>query len=157
MRQLIFFAILFLFIGASCNKEHLPEYYFRCKVDGKEYVPDNCTNCLQANLLQDTILIVRGNRSFETLGIGINDNQSIRTTSYVLNGVIGRRGDYKFSTTPSDRYFTDSARTGRLTVTALDKGQKIVEGTFNYDAYNQVQNKTVNVTEGKFRLQYKTY
>lgn len=60
MKYLLFFIITAICGAASCNKEQLPKYYFKCKVDGQEYTPDNCTNCLQANLLQDTILILGG-------------------------------------------------------------------------------------------------
>jgi hypothetical protein len=156
MRQLFLILTASFFLAASCNKEHLPEYYFKCKVNGQEYVPDNCANCRTADILGDTILILGGNRGFETLGIGINDNGGIKIGNYILNGIIGRRGDYKFSTTPNDRYFTDATHTGQLTITTLDKTNKIIAGTFYYDAYNAIQNKTIKITEGKFRLQYKT-
>lgn len=156
MQQLLFVFTASLFFAASCNKEHLPEYYFKCKLNGQEYVPDNCANCTQGKILQDTVLIIGGNRSFESLGIGINDGGGIKVGNYILNEIIGRRGDYKFSTSPNDRYFTDATHTGSLTITTLDKTNKIIAGTFSFQAYNSVQNKTVNITEGKFRLQYKT-
>jgi len=58
---------------------------------------------------------------------------------------------------PSDIFRTDSLRTGQLTITTLDKANKIIAGTFYFEAFNVIQNKTVRVTEGKFRLQYKIY
>jgi hypothetical protein len=45
---------------------------------------------------------------------------------------------------------------GNITITTLDKTNKIIAGTFYFEAYNTVQNKTVNISEGKFRLQYRT-
>lgn len=143
------------FLNASCNKERLPEYYFKCKLNGQEYVPDNCANCRDCKLLGDTTLMLRGNRGFETLGIGINDKGGIKTGNYLLHEVIGRRGDYKFSTIPNDRYFTDATHTGQLIITELDKINKIISGTFYFKAYNSFRNDSVTVTEGKFRLQYK--
>ena len=157
MRVLIILLTTFLFLSGACKKEHLPEYYFKCKVDGKEYIPNNCANCLTSEILRDTILMIRGNRGFETLGIGINDNRGIQTGNYLLNEVIGRRGDYKFATTPNDRYFTNTINTGLLKISTIDRTQKIITGTFQYNAYNIITNKTVKITDGKFRLQYKTY
>ncbi len=156
-RRLLPLSILTCIFFGNCNKEHLPEFYFRCKVNGQQYIPDNCANCITADIIGDTVLILRGNRGFETLGIGINDNVGIKVSLYSLNEVIGRRGDYKFSTTPSDRYFTDENHLGELNITVLDKANKIIQGTFFFEAYNAVQDKTVSITEGKFRLNYKQY
>ncbi|MBA2498629.1 MAG: hypothetical protein H0V30_02780 [Chitinophagaceae bacterium] len=96
MRHLILIFDASFCLVAACNKEHLPEFYFLCKVDGKEYVPDNCGNCTTGKILQGTILIRGGNRGFETLGIGINDNRGIKVGDYVLNEVIVRRGAINF-------------------------------------------------------------
>jgi hypothetical protein len=73
------------------------------------------------------------------LGIGINDGNGIRVGNYVLNEIIGRRGDYKFSTTPNDRYFTDETRTGLLIINKLDKLNSTIESSFMFKAYNKVQ------------------
>ncbi|MGN6438864.1 MAG: DUF6252 family protein [Agriterribacter sp.] len=48
-------------------------------------------------------------------------------------------------------------RTGQLIITSLDKLDRIVSGTFYFKAYNPVQDKVVNITEGKFRLPYTDY
>lgn len=157
MPKLFFILAAFLYLAASCNKEYLPEYYFRCKVNGEEYVPDNCANCRTGQILQDTVLMIGGISGNATLGIGINDGGGIKAGTYLLNEVIGRRGDYKNSMASNDRYFTDAARTGQLVITTLDKSNRIIAGTFSYVAYNAVQNKTVSVTGGKFRLQYRAY
>lgn len=157
MQHIYFIIITSFILFTSCNKEHLPEYYFKCKVNGQEYVPDNCANCTTADLLNDTTLILGGNRGFETLGIGLNDKEKIKIGTYFLNEVIGRRGDYKFSTIPNDRYFTDASHIGQLNIITFDKTNNIISGTFSFEAYNIVQNKTVNITSGKFRLRYKAY
>jgi hypothetical protein len=49
---------IFMF-ETSCSKEHLPEYYFKCKVNGQEYIPDKYANCRTAKLLGDTTLILQ--------------------------------------------------------------------------------------------------
>lgn len=38
MRHIYFIIITSFILFTSCNKEHLPEYYFKCKVNGQEYV-----------------------------------------------------------------------------------------------------------------------
>ena len=69
MRQLIFILAASFCLAAACNKEHLPEYYFKCKVNGQEYVPDNCANCRTADILGDTLLILGANRFVEAIAL----------------------------------------------------------------------------------------
>ncbi len=154
----ILFALCCVF--ATCKKEDNPvteNLYFKCKLNGQDYIPSNCANCLQCEILHDTTFILGGNTGFQTLGIGINDGQGIKVISYTLNEVIGRRGDYKSSTIANDRYFTDASHVGLLTISSLDKTKKIITGTFSFTAYNAIQNNTVNITEGSFRLKYTDY
>ena len=146
-----------MLLNSSCKKDHLPNFYFQCKVNGVLYEPDNCANCNGKELIGDTTLLLGANRGFEALSIGIIDNSNVKTGQYPLNGVLAHRGSYKFSTTPNDRYFTDSTHTGQLNITLLDKTSKIIEGSFQYEAFNAVQNKIVKVTEGRFRLNYLKY
>ncbi|MBB1287301.1 hypothetical protein HRH25_23195 [Flavisolibacter sp. BT320] len=156
MRQLLTLVLLSFFMGAACNKEKLPEFYFTCKVDGKEYVPDNCANCRTAKVLRDTVFLINGNRGFETVRIGLNDKDGVQQKTYVLNGSFSGSAAYDNSPSVLDIFKTDSVRTGVLNITSVDKAQKTISGTFSFDAYNAVQNKTVKVTEGKFRLKYDT-
>ncbi len=148
-------ALLPWFLFSKCKKDEvLPEYYLRCKVNGLDFQPNGCTNCVQCNLLGDTTLIIRGNRDYETLGIVIEDHTMIKEGVYQLSGVVGRVGDYKNSTLPIDRYFTDSSHTGFWTITVLDKTKKIIQGTFNYMAFNKYRNDSITINYGKFRLKY---
>lgn len=149
------FLFIFCFIFAKCRKDPpLPAFYFRCNVNGQEYLPNNCANCTQSDLLGDTVLILRGNRGFETLGIGIKEITGIKAQTYILNEKNGRRGDYKNGTLTNDRYFTDATRTGILEISLLDKTSKIIQGTFHFKAFNEFRNDSVNITDGKFRLRY---
>ncbi|MBC7413096.1 MAG: hypothetical protein H7331_11670 [Bacteroidia bacterium] len=147
-------AIAIFFI--CCNKEHLPEYYYQCNVDGQVYKPNSCANCLTCTIYRDTIFLLGANRGFEALAIGIIDRNSVTATSYILNSGYANGGTYKNSTTVTDRFDTDSIRTGILNIIQVDKTNKIVEGTFSFSAYNPVQNKIITVTDGKFRLHYTT-
>lgn len=153
---LLLLSLFTILTASECRKTTTPEFYFKCKVDGQEYIPNSCANCLTCTILRDTTFILGANRGLETLGIGINDNTQIKVTTYVLNEVIGRRGDYKFSTTTNDRFFTDASHIGSLQITAIDKTNKVIEGSFYYKAYNSLHNTEVNISDGSFRLKYKT-
>lgn len=160
MKPLLFILLSTILLSSKCRKEQPPDpnsTYFICKVDGKDYRPNNCANCITCTILGDTVLIFGANRGFETLGVGIRDLSGFKPIQYILNDELKHRGDYKNSTTVDDRFFTDATRTGVFTITAIDKNNKIITGTFYFQAYNPVQNKIVNVTDGKFRLKYTTY
>jgi hypothetical protein len=145
-----------LFTAFACNKEHLPEFYYQCNVDGQVYKPNNCANCLTCTIYKDTVFLLGANRGFEALGMGLHDVNGVSVKSYFLNGQISGSADYKFSTTVNNIFRTDSIRTGNLNISLLDKPNKIIEGTFSFTAYNPIQNKIVTVTDGKFRLHYTT-
>ncbi|MEJ7676393.1 MAG: DUF6252 family protein [Segetibacter sp.] len=108
-------------------------------------------------MLGDTTFLLGANRGYEVVTIGIISNPRITNKKYILNQVISSAGTYKNSTTVNDRYFTDSLRTGELNISLIDSSKKIIRGTFSFQAYNPVQNKTINITEGQFRLQYTDY
>lgn len=141
----------------SCKKENSNSFYFKCKVNGDEYVPNRCANCITCTILRDTIFLLGGNRDFETLGIGLNKTSGINIGSYILNEKSSAKGDYKNSTAPIDRYYTDSGRTGMLNITQIDKTNKIIKGDFYFKAYNAFRNTEINITQGSFRLEYTTY
>jgi hypothetical protein len=124
---LILSALFFALIFVTCKKSPIPDNnypYFQCKINGQTYIPNSCANCLTCTVYQDTIFLLGANAGFETVGIGINDNSGIKVTTYTLNDVIGRRGDYKNSTLTNDRYFTDATHTGKLTINTLDRTKK---------------------------------
>jgi hypothetical protein len=154
---LLFISVITLFCFAKCRKDREPDpnsFYFRCKIDGQLYVPGS----MDAKLLSDTTILINGNSGFESVAFWtINiTGQPIIATSYILNDNPRRGGDYKTSTTTTDKFSTDATRTGELTISTLDKTKKIISGTFYFQGYNPIQNKTVNITEGKFRVNYIT-
>lgn len=150
---------LFMF-ATSCKKEHLPEYYFKCKVNGQEYIPDNCANCRTAKLLGDTSLILGANRYVESVVLGILDFP-LQAKTYYLDSTrkYGGGGSASYDNTignPSDIFETDRLRTGKLIISTLDKTNKIISGTFYFEAYNRVTSTIVRIEAGKFRIKYKT-
>lgn len=99
---------------------------------------------------------MNGNAGLETVLTGVTQKPSFILGNYILNSPFSG-GAYKFSITTDDRFDTDSFHVGELKVTSLNKPNKIISGTFNYQAYNPVQNKTVDIADGKFRLKYTDY
>ncbi len=158
MKILLIFILSFILLNTNCKKDHLPTFYFQCKVDGVLYEPDNCANCRTTELFGDSLLLLGMNVSTGGIGIAIR-KQAISTGSYTFKKLLlDNNSTGSFDNTignPSDIFRTDSIRTGAINITELDKTNKIIVGTFNFDAFNIPQNKTVRVTEGKFRLNYK--
>ena len=57
--------------------------------------------------------------------------------------------------TPTDTWITNSKYTGTVTITKLDTENKIVAGTFSFDAMSIGMNpKELRVTDGRFDLKY---
>ena len=81
-----------MLLNSSCKKDHLPNFYFQCKVNGVLYEPDNCANCNGKELIGDTTLLLGANRGFEALSIGIIDNSPL---SISIRAVLQRyKGDH---------------------------------------------------------------
>jgi hypothetical protein len=158
MRQLLFICMPILLLSHSCRKSAKPEYYFQCKVAGQTYMPNDCANCMVAKLLGDTTLLVNGNRGYESIAIGIIklDKKPVSVTTYSLNDSPQQSAFYKNSPVFNDTYKTDSAHTGFLVISTLDKTNGVIAGTFQFTAFNNSQNKTIVVTSGEFRLLYST-
>ena len=162
MNHLKLFTLLILAtiaIAASCNKTPTPapdDFYFRCKINGQTYIPNSCANCITCTIYKDTTFLLGGNAGFEAIAIGVINKPEIIAKAYILNSNIANGGTYKNSTTTTDRFDTDATRVGQLIITSIDKVNRIIIGTFYFQAYNPVQNKTVDVTEGEFRLKYTT-
>lgn len=156
----ILILITIFLLSVSCKKEHLPEYYFKCKVDGKEFVPDNCANCLTKTLYGDTLILLGASEGNSSIGLAIMKDK-MKVGNYNLSiEIIEDEGTGSYDNiigSPSNIFRTDSIRTGQLLLKVFDKSNKIIEGTFYFTAYNPIQNKTVKITDGKFRLQYNTY
>jgi hypothetical protein len=152
--SLVTVLFFYLFLFSKCSKEQpLPDYYIRCKINGEDYLPNNCANCMRGQLLGDTVFMMNANAGFQSLLIGVINKPSFILQTYILNR-IQSGGSYKNSTTTNDKFDTDSIHTGTLTITTLDKSNMIIAGTFSFQAYNPVQNKTVSVSDGQFRLKY---
>ena len=160
MKILLFWLFSFALIIISCKKDPLPTFYFQCKVNGVLYEPDNCANCNAKELIGDTVLLLGANRGNEALSIAILKH-NIAIGNYKLsNALTENSGSAFYDNTignPSDIFRTDSLRSGSINITELDKTNKIIVGSFAFDAFNISQNKIVKIAQGKFRLKYRIY
>ncbi|MEO6869801.1 MAG: DUF6252 family protein [Ginsengibacter sp.] len=157
MKTYTLLILAIIFIAASCNKDPKPNGDFvRCKVDGQSYKPDNCTNCTVCRIIRDTTFTFGINRGIENVGLGLNDPIGISVKAYILNDNFKNQGTYDNTIFGNDEYKTDPIHIGSLHITILDKVKKKIEGTFSFIGFSPAQNKTVNITDGEFRLTYTT-
>ena len=160
MKLLLFFLLGFTLLISGCKKDKLPTFYFQCKVDGVLYEPDNCANCNTKDMYADTIMIIGASRGNEAIGLGFMKHNLGIGTYTLLKNITEGNGTGSYDNTignPTDIFRTDSLRSGTINITELDKSNKIIEGSFAFDAFNISQNKIVKITQGKFRLKYRIY
>ncbi|MCW3107086.1 MAG: hypothetical protein JWQ09_1592, partial [Segetibacter sp.] len=82
------------------------------------------------------------------------DGIPITTERYKLDQSFQQSATYKNSTFVNDTYKTDSLHNGILEIISFDENKKVISGIFSFQAHNPVRKKTINITDGKFRLQY---
>ena len=146
-------------IGASsCQKKAEPKRDFECKVDGNYFTYGGGPNDIQCYTQGDTSLNIMGSLNNESVAIWRTDLNGIKLGNYLLNSSGNPAGGvYRNQPYISNIYYTDSSRFGFLSITELDPTNKIVAGTFYFKAYCQKYDSAVNITEGRFRLNYLQY
>ena len=108
----------------SCRKVPADaEYFIKCKLDGRPFVPNNCANCMRGQIPGDTVFLLNANAGFETVSLGIIklDRVPITVATYVLNDNPQQSVQYDKSPRVDNIYKTDGARTGTLMITSLIK------------------------------------
>jgi hypothetical protein len=154
LKQLFLLFTIAIILFGSCKKDNNPaQFFIKCKIDGQDYRPNGCANCMRGQLLDDTVFMMNANADFQTVSIGVIQKPSITTKAYILDRV-GSGGSYKNSTTTDDVFRTNSSNNGQLIITTIDKENKIISGTFYFKAYNAFQNKNITISNGEFRLRY---
>ena len=76
-------------VFATCKKEDSTDtdnLYFKCKLNGQDYIPSNCANCLKVQILNDTTFLFNASAGFESLAIGTDLGSGINVNIYLLNG-----------------------------------------------------------------------
>ena len=93
------------------------------------------------------------NGKSKTVRVFASENTIINNETYPLNDS-GYRGNYSiFSNEGQSFYYTENDFTGELTITHLDETNRIVAGTFWFDAVND-DGEVVEVREGRFDVTY---
>jgi hypothetical protein len=156
MKYLVFIYIFIIITLISCDKEYQNIYYFKCKINGEAFTPNDCTNCEKVEIIGDTLLLLSFVRNIKSMGILVFSNPIAIKTYYLGLGGHGlNSAQYTDVLFPGrNAYNTDSIYTGLLTITELDKVNKIISGKFSFNAHNPIMNKSIIVSNGEFRQKY---
>lgn len=176
LQPLLLFLLFFSF--SSCKKEkpaieQLPPITqtgagtFGCLVDGKAFKPQG--NPLGGPILSCAYQYIDGgyyfqlkafnNKSEVNYSVGIySDSVKIETgTSYILHNRFVKGKLYGMYSTSSNQGFnihtTDSSKTGELKILKLDSVNRIISGTFWFDAVDK-SGKVVEIREGRFDMKF---
>jgi len=159
--------ILAVFLTSfSCGKKNpytkkTTGKYLYCKIDGVDYYPEqdpvfNAGKALIGKIENDDSLftISSYNMNDKRLAIGIWDYTKIKASQYYFGAKLPYQNSAWYDDTPlgSGQFDTDSNNNGNCLITKIDYNQKLIEGTFSFKCYNQLTNKTANITDGEFSL-----
>lgn len=137
---------------------------FGCLIDGKVFIPDagNCLGCVDVSASYQFVDGVytmnisatkeNNNEDFliaiDTKAVSINENlYEFYTTNEEY--IIGRYEIFQF---PSSQFFK-TENNGELKITNLDQENRIISGTFWFDAFDEAGNKT-EIRDGRFDIEY---
>lgn len=141
--------------AAECKKDiFMPEFYFEYTINGQEYILNNYRHCMIFH--KGETIVFNANREFETLEMSIATPGHIplKTKKYPLDEHSQQRAVYKNSSLVNDMYNTDEAHKGVLEITVLDTDRMLIAGKFSFHAYNPVRKKVIDITKGRFCLEY---
>ena len=102
------------------------------------------------------------NGNIKAVNISLNPNPLTENTTYHLVAIVNGSANYNsnfgeytiYSNTTNDNKFTTTnIYIGELKITKLDTQQKIISGTFWYDAINNNGEK-VEIRDGRFDMRY---
>jgi hypothetical protein len=165
----ILLGVLFAFLFISCKKtvDELPPVTqtgadtFGAKVNGNYFVPQGfgpfpANNLLQARIMPNNDIFINA-RNFASSPNEKEFELYIKNAAtpgvYPLNGT-GSYGYYvKRTLTPENEWKTNATYTGTINLTVIDRVNKFVSGTFEFDAIN-INNdpEPLTVTEGRFDI-----
>lgn len=170
---------LFVCLMSACKKEitDLPGHTqngantFGAKINGEMWGPQGfgplpADNILVATILGNDIRIEVQNfaSSPNETGMYIYLTNVLAPGNFPLNTTVTHpttSANYAFFVKrrlhPLSEWITTGAKTGSVTVTKIDRTQKIIAGTFSFTAHPILNNEdaTLVVTEGRFDIQLK--
>jgi hypothetical protein len=105
----------------------------------------------------------KGTNENKSVGIATNSNPLVENTTYnLIERTLDTNNNYNSNfgqfiinsnSSSSNQFYTTTIFTGELKITKLDTQQKIISGTFWYDAVNSLGEK-VEIREGRFDMRY---
>jgi hypothetical protein len=107
-------------------------------------------------------IVEKGSTENKLINISLNPDQLVENNTYnliaIANGssnYISNFGEYIINSnvTSDIRYNTTNTYVGELKVTKLNIQQRIISGTFWYDAFD-INNEKVEIREGRFDMHY---
>lgn len=163
--------IVLIIIGLSfvaCKKYNLfttkeKGKYLHCKIDGVDYYPEqdpqwNSNKALECDVIDSGRIFSFNSYNLDgkKIKLGVWDSLKVKTNLYSLSDNKSYSSSASYDDTPlgTDEYTTDSMHLGVINITKLDTSKKLVEGTFSYQCYNPISNKTANITDGEFSLYF---
>ena len=132
---------------------------FGCLINGEPFVVSNTSN--QTAIYQGGGLLIGGqksiNNNFSQVSIFISETNIgeiiSENNSYILNSNSVPKGEY-YIENQNCFYFTSSNYSGSITITKLDNINFIVSGTFEFKSISDNCEGIINITNGRFDLQY---
>ena len=132
---------------------------FGCLINGEPFIVSNTSN--QSAIYQGGGLLIgakkNDNNFLEQVSMFISETNVGETiqanTSYILNTSTVPKGEY-YNEDQNCFYFTSSTLNGLLKITHLDTENFIVSGTFEFQAKSDSCEEVINITNGRFDLQY---
>ena len=172
MKQKLFL-LIFLFSGLLCSQcrkhtEQLPAATqtgagtLGFTINGKVYkasFPDVLATYIYENFPypygNGYFLTITGNKDNWHIGLLTDSLKIFEGQTYILNNNADSKGSaYADYIDGGKEYYTKPYLAGELNITKLDSVNKIVSGTFWFDAIDTLSNTTVQVRDGRFDLHY---
>jgi len=160
MKKITLFTIGMILLSiVACKKEPVETYYFNCKIDGQYFEPEKQGGLgeypITAKLLYDGIdLRIDVFKGIKNIFIAVRDSTKVKTQQYQLTNTPYKPTAIYDDNFDGNEYRTDSTSTGYINLFLLDEVSQVIEGSFNFNAYNSVLNDTIQITDGKFKLKY---
>jgi hypothetical protein len=170
----IFLLLLTTFTLSSCSNEddkptnpidQLPPETqigantFGCLINGIPFVVTNTSQ--QVAIYQEGVLLIGGqkitNNNLTQVNMVISESSIgsllSENASYILNSNTIPKGEY-YTESENCFYFTSTNYVGTLSITKLDLTNFIVSGVFEFRAVSDNCEGILNITNGRFDLQY---
>ena len=162
-----------IFLISGCKKDAntidntISSNTISAKIDGVAWQKNSCSACIgggngiETDFTSKNVLFISGQQGKVFIDISIGPISTTGNYSLKATGVTTGYGDYLNSaeTGPNGEspyyYQTNDSLTGSVTITRFDPANKIIEGTFTFDAANRYYPTLIkHITEGKFSVPY---